>query len=478
MNLTRFIKYCAITALITLLFVPISSFIFKNTTIGKLERNPPLITSDFFPRGLTNAPTSAQFIIEDKNSGLSKIAINAKQRSKSYKIQELQLNGETKKEIIINFPLKDFELVEGDLDIEIQALDNSIWKNATEAHFPLLVDYNKPHLKPISAINKVKEGGSQIIVYETFDQNLSIHGVKINSEVFLGFPIRNLDKKIDAKHLFVSLFATKTIPDSLKLFSEDIPGNAKSITLNKKITSKAEKKSKFKIPELYLRTSINSLANSFDEVIKEYITKNPAIFKDIESSLVKKFIALQKTIKINDNSKIKKLTKETSFEKLWNNEFSKPSSKIIHNFNDTIKYFYKEKKVTEEKSNGIDFQLSSNLDEVYAANSGIVTYAGTLEFYGDTIIVDHGLGLTSIYSGFDNYSKEEGSRVEQGEVIATIKQGMSNIGKILHFEIRLQGTPVDPNEWFSSSWHYTNITKRIDVVKDSLGITSARRSQF
>ena len=136
MNLTRFIKYCAITALITLLFVPISSFIFKNTTIGKLERNPPLITSDFFPRGLTNAPTSAQFIIEDKNSGLSKIAINAKQRSKSYKIQELQLNGETKKEIIINFPLKDFELVEGDLDIDCLLYTSPSPRDATLSRMP------------------------------------------------------------------------------------------------------------------------------------------------------------------------------------------------------------------------------------------------------------------------------------------------------------------------------------------------------
>lgn len=98
---------------------------------------------------------------------------------------------------------------------------------------------------------------------------------------------------------------------------------------------------------------------------------------------------------------------------------------------------------------GIDFDGNKG-DPVKAAADGQIVYAGSgLLRYGDLIIIKHNDKFLSAYAHNDKILVKEGAMVKQGEVIAEL--GSSGIDRnMLHFEIRVEGTPVDPMQYLPS----------------------------
>jgi lipoprotein NlpD len=92
---------------------------------------------------------------------------------------------------------------------------------------------------------------------------------------------------------------------------------------------------------------------------------------------------------------------------------------------------------------GID--LKGKLGEpVYAANSGVVVYAGSgLKGYGNLLIIKHNEYYLSAYGHNSELLVSEGENVKSGQQIAKIGDTGTNEFK-LHFEIRRDGKPVDP----------------------------------
>ena len=79
-----------------------------------------------------------------------------------------------------------------------------------------------------------------------------------------------------------------------------------------------------------------------------------------------------------------------------------------------------------------------------AAADGEIVYVGSgVLRYGDLVIIKHNDRFLSAYAHNDRILVKEGARVKQGDTIANL--GSSGIdSNMLHFEIRLEGTPVDP----------------------------------
>lgn len=88
---------------------------------------------------------------------------------------------------------------------------------------------------------------------------------------------------------------------------------------------------------------------------------------------------------------------------------------------------------------GLEIYVSKN-EDVKASNKGKVVFiAKSLAGYGDTMIIEHGNNLLSVYANLDKINAEVGKHVLQAECIASIKQG-----DMLHFEIRKGAKPVNP----------------------------------
>ena len=81
---------------------------------------------------------------------------------------------------------------------------------------------------------------------------------------------------------------------------------------------------------------------------------------------------------------------------------------------------------------------------IHAAASGRVVYAGWMDGYGNLVAIDHGRGLSTAYAHQSQIGVSLGQTVSQGQVIGYVGCTGHCFGPHLHFEVRINGTPVDP----------------------------------
>ncbi len=92
---------------------------------------------------------------------------------------------------------------------------------------------------------------------------------------------------------------------------------------------------------------------------------------------------------------------------------------------------------------GLDIDGNTG-DPVWAAKSGVVTQAGYRGSYGYCVTIDHGNGLISMYAHLSEVTTKEGVQINIGEPVGLEGSTGNSSGSHLHFEIRLNGNPVDP----------------------------------
>lgn len=104
------------------------------------------------------------------------------------------------------------------------------------------------------------------------------------------------------------------------------------------------------------------------------------------------------------------------------------------------------KRGTAARSNGVAI-LTAEGREVRAVAAGRVAYADWLRGYGMLVILDHGEGYMTLYGHNQAIYKEMGEWVQAGETIAAVGRSGGESQSSLYFEIRHNGTPVNPSQW-------------------------------
>jgi murein DD-endopeptidase MepM/ murein hydrolase activator NlpD len=89
---------------------------------------------------------------------------------------------------------------------------------------------------------------------------------------------------------------------------------------------------------------------------------------------------------------------------------------------------------------------------IEATNSGNVLLAEYFGIYGNTVLVDHGMGLVSLYGHLSSIEVEEGDMVEKGQTLGRSGETGLAGGDHLHFGLFLHGVPVNPIEWWDARW--------------------------
>lgn len=139
-----------------------------------------------------------------------------------------------------------------------------------------------------------------------------------------------------------------------------------------------------------------------------------------------------------ENAVLNKITSTTTI--LWTNTFASPLENIFV----TDDYGYNRNTVnTTIVHKGTDFRAPVGT-EVKAMNDGVVKIARTFIVYGNTIVVDHGLGLQTLYMHLSKLNVVEGDTVRAGQVIGYSGQTGYADQPHLHVSIRIFGISIDP----------------------------------
>src|SRR5690606_9983131 len=143
------------------------------------------------------------------------------------------------------------------------------------------------------------------------------------------------------------------------------------------------------------------------------LTKTPDLQSDGDP--IKDYLLVNDQLRRINNATITKLAKESRQDFLWKGAFRQLSgSQVEASFADHRKYLYDGQIVDAQDHLGFDLAVTRHYP-VEAANDGIVMFAGYLGIYGNTIILDHGYGLLSLYAHLSSIEVTPGETVTLGQ---------------------------------------------------------------
>ena len=254
---------------------------------------------------------------------------------------------------------------------------------------------------------------------------------------------------IDNKPSYITYFAlpmnANKTATRIMVFARDEAGNETNMTIPCVIKEKKFRSDKMNLSENFLQQKMPE----FQAMVPSLHGKTPLeVFTYVNSQMR------------NDSLlTIQKICQKSSSKELWEGTFLRMKDAApMALFGDKRSYVYNGKIVGESIHTGVD--LASNArSAIEAANKGIVVFTGALGIYGNAVIIDHGLGLFTLYGHLSSIDTTVGINVAKGEKIGI--SGMSGLagGDHLHFSIIVGGQFVDPKEWWDPHWIKDNITK-------------------
>jgi murein DD-endopeptidase MepM/ murein hydrolase activator NlpD len=178
------------------------------------------------------------------------------------------------------------------------------------------------------------------------------------------------------------------------------------------------------------------------------------------------YLKINREMRADNAAKIREICQESSSDRLWRGPFQQlPNSNVGARFAEKRSYIYKGRKVDSQTHLGYDLASTAHAP-IPASNDGVVVFADTLGIYGNTVILDHGLGLFSLYGHLSEFAVEKGQAVAAGESLgATGTTGLAG-GDHLHFSIMISGVFTDPLEWLDERWIQEHIEPKFAVAED------------
>lgn len=298
----------------------------------------------------------------------------------------------------------------------------------------------------------INHGGSELVVYRVTGDAVA-SGVRVGDIEYPGFPAAGAGVTNADPGLYVAFFALLWDQDPatpISVFVRDEVGNESTASFDYRVFPKAFRKSRIEIDDRFLQ-----------KVVPAIVQNTPDLDMAGAADYAAMFVRINQELRRRNNAKIASLAAQTDPKLLWQGPFKQLVNTAVEaGFADQRTYVYKGKEIDNAVHLGYDL-ASLSMTPVHAANSGRVVFAGWLGIYGNCVILDHGLGLQSLYAHLSSIDVKVGDKVDLGGQLGrTGSTGLAG-GDHLHFTMLLDGRAVTPVDWWSAKWVEDRVFRKL-----------------
>jgi Peptidase family M23 len=327
------------------------------------------------------------------------------------------------------------------------------------------VRLERPRVSVVSTHHYVNLGGSEMVVYRVTPEDVQ-SGVAVGDVEYPGYPASGVTVegiKISDPALRVAFFALlydQDLNTPMRVFARDPAGNSARAEFDHRTFPKPFKRSRIEISDGFLDSVVPAILETTTDVRPE-------------GDALAKFLAVNGELRRKNAEKIASFAPQTSPDMLWRGVVFHPftNSAVESAFADHRTYVYKSKEVDKQVHLGFDLaSLASS--PILAANRGKVLFADELGIYGNAVIIDHGMGVQSLYAHLSSIEVQAGQDVEKEQSLGRSgKTGLAQ-GDHLHFTMLVNGHMVNPVEWWDSHWIADRILRKLKAVGATPATTS------
>lgn len=386
--------------------------------------------------------------ISDEKSGIQEIQVFIVQGQKRFKIHQrtnvrqsyLLQAGPEKMEETFSINTASLGFDDGRADILVLVRDFSFWRwlkgNETTSSYPVVLDTKVPKIWLVDYPASMRPGSSGIVVYRV-SEPINKHGVEIDGMYHPGFAVPGRGDDIYGAMIAIDYDAESVKKAQVQVY--DKAGNIGSVGFGINLRKVEKKEDRIDVSEGFLTTKLPEFSQYYPEMAEM-------------ESLLDQYLYVNNKVRDMNAARIKEICMKSSPERLWDGPFKRMRrSSRRAGFADYRSYYYDGKMIDSQVHLGIDL-ASVRQAEVEAANRGVVVSTDYLGIYGHMVIVDHGLGVFTLYSHLSQIQVKVGDQVEKSTVLGnTGTSGMAG-GDHLHFSVLVNGIFVNPLEWWDESW--------------------------
>jgi murein DD-endopeptidase MepM/ murein hydrolase activator NlpD len=321
---------------------------------------------------------------------------------------------------------------------------------STRASKDIQLRFDPPRISVVSTKHYINVGGSEMVVYRASPPDVE-SGVQVGDLTYPGFPASaaGVPGDPDLKVAFFALLYNQAADTPINLYAKDVAGNEARAEFDHRVFPKTFRHSSIPLDDPYLK-----------RVVLPILQQSPEV-QASPDDLLPAFLKVNNDLRRINNQKIAGLGRNTANGILWHGAFQPfGNAQVESAFADYRTYTYGGKDVDHQVHLGFDLARVVNAP-VMAANDGKVIHAQYLGIYGNCIILDHGMGVQSLYGHLSAFQVKEGDEVKKGQQIGVSGQtGMAG-GDHLHFSMLVNGQFVNATEWWDPHWIEDRITRKL-----------------
>jgi murein DD-endopeptidase MepM/ murein hydrolase activator NlpD len=422
--------------------------------IPRFEWHAPVIRIHLASNAVGLRPFNIEVTEEGRGLAQIVVTLSAGGVDRSLRVEHYSMGTVKEKQFTIALAPEKVGVKDGPAVLQVTARDRSYWRffqgNETTVQKNITVDTTPPTLELLSDDRYVNVGGSGMVIYKA-SSDTEKSGVRIANYFFPAYKIKEPER-------YAVFFAHPyDVPDNEKavVVAEDGAGNARQVGLSYTLKGVRYRKSTLSVDDQFIQSKVAPLLDS------------RSAGGEADPKTV--FLKVNRDLRKQNEMKIKEICQQSSAQVLWKDAFHQLSnSKVEANFADQRTYVYKGDKIDQAYHLGFDLAVTKN-SPVEAANDGLVVFVGDLGIYGNTIILDHGWGIFTLYSHLSSIGVKLGDKIQRKQIMGNTGETGLAAGDHLHYSVLIHGVPVLPLEWWDPKWIKDNVqSKLVDLHQRNL----------